>query len=267
MVTSKQILEATGLKSAKTLTRWYRRGVIPEPLIRTHPSGRGKIAYWPDWVLERCKRIAELQRQGHTLKSALAQIESERMFRLIEEVQARPTFPELLSDKKLRLPSGGETDLLSLLNVIIAKDASNAAASEEARKELAAAMQSAKAAGWGLQLLSAGYNPICLFDGDRAEVVADFRVGHMLSEQSPSARAWIVVPLLPPLQKAFAALGLTPPSGPSVGPAPKIWAREGGALVEYDVSLIGPTGFEVIRETAKTVGMSAPEGSENDDEG
>jgi hypothetical protein len=263
MITSRQILEATGLKNAKTLTRWYRRAAIPEPLIRTHPSGRGKIAYWPDWVLDRCKRIVELQRQGHTLGTALAKIEEERILGLLEGIKGRPIFPELLSEKKIALPSGGETDLLLLLNVVIAREASNVAANEEAREELVAAMQSAKAAGWGLQLLSAGYNPVCIFDGSQARIVPDFIVGHMLVEQNPSAPAWIVIPLLAPLQKAFATLGLMPPPRPRAEPAPKIWSREGGAIVEYDVFVFGYTNFEIIRETAKTISVSAPERSEN----
>jgi len=84
-VTSKQILQATGFKSPKTLTRWAKSGIIPGPHVGTHPSGRGKIAYWPDWVLERCQRIAELLRQGHTLGSASSVLENERTLRLIDE--------------------------------------------------------------------------------------------------------------------------------------------------------------------------------------
>src|SRR4051794_10593093 len=103
MVTSQQILQATGLKSQKTLTRWAHARIIPEPLIGTHPAGRDKIAYWPDWVLERCKRIVELQRQGHTLSSALTALEYERMLRTIEEAKTAPDVRKVLSDKKVTL--------------------------------------------------------------------------------------------------------------------------------------------------------------------
>ena len=47
MISTNDILDATGLRSGKTLTRWHQRGLIPKPLIRTHPSGRGKAAYCP----------------------------------------------------------------------------------------------------------------------------------------------------------------------------------------------------------------------------
>ena len=98
-VTSKQILQAAGFKSPKTLTRWAKAGIIPGPHVGTHPSGRGKIAYWPDWVLERCQRIAELLRQGHTLGSASSVLENERTLRLIDEVEKSPDLGELLSKK------------------------------------------------------------------------------------------------------------------------------------------------------------------------
>src|SRR3954449_6251412 len=123
MITSKQILEATGLKSQKTLTRWAHAGIIPEPLIGTHPAGRGKIAYWPDWVLERCKQIVELQRQGHTLSSALATLEHERMLRNIEKVKTAPDVGKVLAEKKVALAGGREVDLGSLLAAFVAKEA------------------------------------------------------------------------------------------------------------------------------------------------
>ena len=75
MKTSAEILKRTGLKSAKTLTRWAKRGIIPVPYIQTHPSGRGKIGYWPDWVLDRCLRIVELRKKGRSLDSALFELE------------------------------------------------------------------------------------------------------------------------------------------------------------------------------------------------
>jgi DNA-binding transcriptional MerR regulator len=78
MVTAKQILAATGLKNAHTLTRWHKHhGIIPHPTIGVSSSGRGKCAYWPDWVLDRCRRIVELQKQGHTLASALRLVDRE----------------------------------------------------------------------------------------------------------------------------------------------------------------------------------------------
>ena len=146
-ITSKQILQATGLKSPKTLTRWAKSGVIPGPHVGTHPSGRGKIAYWPDWVLEHCQRIAELLRQGHTLGSACSVLENERTLRLIEEVEKSPDFGELLS-KKVSLPNGRETNLEFFIDAFITQAAENITVGEALRNKLVAQMRNADVAGW-----------------------------------------------------------------------------------------------------------------------
>jgi DNA-binding transcriptional MerR regulator len=70
MVTTKQILAETSIEDPKTLYRWHRLGVIPPPGKGLAASGRGRISLWPDWVLDRCKRIIELQKQGYSLKGA-----------------------------------------------------------------------------------------------------------------------------------------------------------------------------------------------------
>src|SRR4051812_27606414 len=67
MVTTKQILERTGIQTGRTLTRWYQRGLIPPPEIRISPTGNGKSAYWPDWVVHRCDRIRRLIKSGRSL--------------------------------------------------------------------------------------------------------------------------------------------------------------------------------------------------------
>src|SRR5215213_3199885 len=113
LITSQDILKATGLKSTKTLTRWHQRGVIPAPLIRTHPSGRGKIAYWPDWVLYRCVRIVLLQKQGHSLVSAARVVHLENRDDIAEDVEfSAETISELLASPQQQLGLGREGTLL-----------------------------------------------------------------------------------------------------------------------------------------------------------
>lgn len=67
-VSSKEILERAEIRSGKTLTRWYsEHRLIPPPEVGTHPSGRGKMAFWPAWVLPRCIRIRQLLKSGYSL--------------------------------------------------------------------------------------------------------------------------------------------------------------------------------------------------------
>ena len=71
-VSSAEIREATGL-SQKTLTRWHKGGHIPVPEIGQHPSGRGKMGYYPDHALALVRRIVALKKEGQPLKQAASQ--------------------------------------------------------------------------------------------------------------------------------------------------------------------------------------------------
>jgi hypothetical protein len=254
-ITSKQILQATGLKSAKTLTRWAKSGIIPGPHVGTHPAGRGKIAYWPDWVLERCQRIAGLIRQGHTLGSAASVLENERTLRLIDEVEKSPDRGALLS-KKVQLPNGRETNLELFIDAFIARAVDDITVGEALRNKLIVQLRKAEVAELSLRLFHAGYNPICLFNGERIEVIPDFLVSHRLTDEQSVGSTCLLIPTLPPLRKAFSAFGRTLPKEPVVRPAPKVYAREGDTIVEYQIFLGGQLGFELLRETANTVGFA-----------
>ena len=64
-------------------------------------------------------------------------------------------------------------------------------------------------------------------------------------------------PLLPPLRKLFTALGAAQVvREPSVTPAPKVWVAEGDVMTEYAIYLGGTLGFELLRETAQTIGKT-----------
>ena len=71
-VTSAEIRKATGL-SQKTLTRWHKGGHIPKPEVGQHPSGRGKMGYYPKHVLALVRRIVALKKEGQPLKQAASQ--------------------------------------------------------------------------------------------------------------------------------------------------------------------------------------------------
>ncbi|MHB8894152.1 MAG: hypothetical protein ACYC99_03110 [Candidatus Geothermincolia bacterium] len=79
MITSKELLAATGIKNAKTLTRWHQAGLIPPPHLGTHPSGRGKIAFWDDAVKNRILRLIDYRAQGLTLEAAARKIDKAGM--------------------------------------------------------------------------------------------------------------------------------------------------------------------------------------------
>ncbi len=267
MITSHDILDQTGIKSAKTLTRWHQRGLIPEPLVRTHPSGRGKVAYWPDWVLDRCRKIVELQREGHSLQSAAQVLSVERMGQNIDRVMAERPVSELLAEAKIKLtPTRDGTVLDAFLLAMVGSVGSRLPGATE-RQQLLVQLRDSDAVDQALNLLRAGYAPVLVYDGDRPEIIPDFLLSWRLSDDPPPHTALVVAPLLPNFRKLFPWIDRFVGTSPTAFPAPKIWSREGDAVVEYTYYPAGPIGFELIRETAKVVSKVTNEAGSDADVG
>jgi hypothetical protein len=254
MITSQDILKATGLKSTKTLTRWHQRGLIPEPLVRTHPSGRGKMAYWPDWVLDRCVRIVELQKKGHSLVSAARVLHVEQWDRNYEEVKDyAESISELLASPQSQLGLGDKGTLLDAFHGGVLTSVEHLLTDPADRKALLAQLTAQHAVEQALNLTHAGYTAILVYDGEALEIIPDFLVGHRLSEQEPSPRPLVVTRMLPTLLAIFPSLDDVIDTTPSVRPAPKVWVQERDARMEYVYYPDGIVGFELLRETAKVV--------------
>ena len=84
-VTSAEVLKGTKLKSGKTLTRWYQMGLIPAPVVRTHPSGRGRTGYFDERVVPQINRIRELGARGYGLRAAAAEVDRQDLERAVTE--------------------------------------------------------------------------------------------------------------------------------------------------------------------------------------
>jgi hypothetical protein len=257
MVSSQQILERTGLKSAKTLTRWHQHGIIPQPVVRTHPSGRGKMAYWPDWVLDRCVRIVELQRQGHSLKSAVQTLEMERFSATIDYAQKSPPITDILDSTQFTVSEGRKISMHDVFMLSLLQDVKRLITDTEFLRVLASKIRESKSISFALEMIQAGYNPIMLFDRTELHIVPDFVVGYWLSGETHTNRTYLMISVLPAVRRAFASLGKELKAEPKAWPAPKLWAQDGDATMEYMFYPAGPLGFEVIRETAKVINVSS----------
>jgi DNA-binding transcriptional MerR regulator len=250
MVTSSQILKAAGL-SAKTLTRWHQKGIIPRPAISTSPSGRGKMAYWPDWVLNHCQKIVELQRQGHNLHSAALLLEADRVGNLLKANAALQ-----FGEKEITFQDGVKVNLLDLfLAVILAQLESMATA--DLIHVLVPRLRSLKALDTAVRMLADGYSPVLLISGPDVVIVYDVLVSHWLSERPNQAQPLIVLPLLPLLRKVFTSVGRELGFSPKVRPARKLWRDENGSVNEYEYFQDDIYSLEVVRETEKRIGPTA----------
>ena len=169
MLTSKIVARKTGL-SLKTLTRWSNQGIIPKPAVQTHPSGRGKIGYWPDSVLDRCLRIVQLRKQGHSLSTALVMLGMEDVQQCLANVK-QPTFADLLAQKKVHA-NGMEVDLLEVFQAAIAEDVWNSVLDRDHRPAILTQLvaKDRHLSRIALRLMEAGYSPFLTFDGTTVRV-------------------------------------------------------------------------------------------------
>ncbi len=253
MVTSKDITDKTGL-STKTLTRWHKRGIIPKPAVQTHPSGRGKIAYWPDWVLDRVVQIQKFRAEGNDLRTAARLAHAEMTSEKIHRMRDKPSIADILAGKMVPLKEGGEISLLEMYERLVLSAVFHSPLAADFRGVIAHKMREEEIARRAIELIVGGYNPVLTFDGTDAWVEPDFLMAQMYQKSGPIERCQFIIPLLPPFRELLVAVGATEDyCHPRVTPAPKIWVHQGDATVEYLYFLAGPRGFEIYEESATTI--------------
>ncbi|EAQ80550.1 hypothetical protein [Blastopirellula marina] len=195
-VTSKEIMFATGITNGVTLTRWYQMELIPEPTIRTHPSGKGKIAYWPEWVLDRCLRIKQFRAKGFQLdaiKDILGtdwEMEPQKYKRpyVFAEDQYRRELYEALAGMK-----GDIEAILSNWTQGTKRSGSQPPISDI----------SAEIVEHAIKLAEGGFNPILIISKDAIELTTDFVLAEYLANHREINSAVIAIPLAEELRKYF----------------------------------------------------------------
>jgi hypothetical protein len=250
MVTSKDILAKTGHKNAKTLTRWYQQGIIPKPTVATHPSGRGKIASWPDWVLGRCVRIVELMKEGLSLEEANKTAAFGTYIRNRSRVNSQMRdFWDPKSEEMVKKVEQGSKVFATMVLQEIAPAILDPRLIDRLLEETTkwAVFQEA------LEALHEGWNPILTFDGKDVHVRPDFELVFRLIAESAERKAALCVPLLPALTKTFALLKHELPPPPRITPAPKVWAVEGDATIEYAFEPNEGFRFPILGNTAVVI--------------
>ena len=245
MVTSRQILEKTGIVSIKTLTRWHQRSLIPRPQVLTHPNGRGKMAYWDDWVLERCVRIKQLVQSGESLDSIREMLGSDwgaaernwrRRYRFAE-VSRKMDFDAAVanfSDLAYR-------KLVSLLDVGRRKDSPGL-------NKLDQSLRSKETVERVLELVRQGIQPVLVFDGEQANITADFMVSQMLAGEADRGKPVIVMPLFVEVVRAFTNVVPDIPREPLVSPIARVRRQEDDQTVEHEFRPVGLTDFEMLKQ-------------------
>ena len=201
-LTGKQLLERIGIKSARTLWRWQRHGLIPVPEVKPAPGGRGRTAYWDDTVVDRCFRILELQRLGHSLKEVKAALEH-------TAIQQRTLPPQPRRSKRRRppvriRPKDRFTGTLFALTSDLLTD-------EDLLRALLGQVERLRVFEQARKLVQRKLTPVMVFDGVDAMVIPHTALTEYFENPGPRVQARhrvLVIPLYLPLTDSYVGVEL-----------------------------------------------------------
>ena len=237
-VTSRDIMQAAGISNVATLVRWHgKEGLIPPPDVRTHPNGRGKMAYWPEWVLERCLRIKQLRKEGKSL-AEIRQLLGDDWKKAEREHQRRYVFSEVSHRMDVR---AAHTNLQQAVEQFLAswiKERRAALTRSSVQIVPIEAMQRA------IELMEQVINPVLIVTADNILVTADFAVSVQLASFDSIEDAFMVIPIWRELS-AYAASISKLPKCPAVQPIPRVRAAVGAGTQERLVCVMSSWDFEM----------------------
>jgi hypothetical protein len=264
VITGKQIREKTGL-SRKALKLLAEIGVISRGEVKPHPSvPRGRTALHPDEDLKICMEIVRLRRQkGLSLREAATQYKLYGLKRKIKRGTQKVCASQLfasnfrmrcLEEEAADFVNGEELTLDNMLQNAISNDLGRITRDSEVQEAILSGVEQCKVLDRAIDMLVAGYNPILVWDGLDLKVVPDFRLGHILTSEINEGRPYIVIPLFRYVESVIGPFIDDEKILPTIHAAPKVLAKEGNKLIEYEVLPQGYLGVELLEKTAKVIG-------------
>ncbi|MEW4489467.1 MerR family transcriptional regulator [Thalassoglobus sp. JC818] len=237
-VTSRDIMQAADISNVATLVRWHgKEGLIPPPDVRTHPNGRGKMAYWPEWVLERCLRIKQLRKEGRSL-AEIRQLLGDDWKKAEREHQRRYVFSEVSHRMDVRAAQSNLQQAVEQFLTTWIKERRAANIKSSVQTITVEVMQRA------IELMEQGVNPVLIVTADNILVTADFAVSVQLASFDSIEDAFMVIPIWRELS-AYAAHIATLPECPAVQPISRVKASVNAGSKERLVCVMSSWDFEM----------------------
>ena len=241
-VTSRDIMDAAGIADITTLIRWHgKEMLIPPPDVRTHPNGRGKMAYWPEWVLQRCLRIKQLRKEGKSLAEIRQLLgsdwqQAEREHK--HKHKRRYVFADVSRQMDIRAAHANLQQAVQRFLGTWIKERRAMLTRSSVQTVTAEVMQQA------IELMGKGINPVLIVTTDSVLVTADFAVGLRLSSLHSICDAFMVVPIWRELS-AFAASIAKLPKCPEVRATPRVEEGTGTDSQERIVFVMPSWDFQI----------------------
>ena len=202
-LTGRQLLQQVGLKSARTLWRWQRHGLIPAPEMGLAPGGRGRTSYWEESVVRRCQQIVDLQKRGYSLGAVREALEH-----TVVEEEVASTLRQTFKTKE-----GEEIRQEDLFHARVMARVAGLIRDDELQRTLLVRMRQSQVFEKALRIVHKELNPLLVFDGADVKVAPDGALALYL--QRPDAfphlrRPLVILPLYLLLIESYAWSGDAP---------------------------------------------------------
>ena len=238
MVTSHEILKRTGLKTRRTLTAWYKAGLIPRPRIVKHPSGKGTIAVWPDEVMERCLELINLRKPGRPSRETKINLSIIQLFERAPIRQGRLTPEETLLANTANDGDmiSREDDLPEFFITMLMPSLFPFFPESRSRSEMISKIRAKEVMRQALDIYKTGFYPILMISQDDMEVTSVSLLAHGRAGEAFGNKARLIVPLFEPLERAFRAARIPFPEAKIPSASPTARAPTDSPTTETGVS-------------------------------
>jgi len=243
-VTSQDVMEAAQIGNPVTLTRWRKMGLIPPPDVRTHPSGRGKIAYWPEWVLERCLRIQQLKNTGKSLGEIADLLGSDWEAEHREHQRRRYRF----ADASAQMDR--QAALINLQDAVERVLRGWISSQQSRLRRTSVPIFPSDVVEQAVLMAEQGINPVLVIEADWIGVAPDFLISQKLSQSRSLDRPLFVVPLFDILQ-GFLGKCESIPNEPTMRPSSNVSVFDSDG--EHERRFVATDGwsFEIEKKTGR----------------
>lgn len=243
-VTSREIMDATGIANVATLVRWHgKEKLIPPPEIRTHPSGRGKMAYWPEWVLHRCLRIKQLRKEGRSLEE-IRQLLGDDWEKSEQQHRRRYVFAEVSHQMDVQAAHSNLQQAVEHFLAVWIKERRAAITRSSTQTISSQVVQRA------IDLMEQGIKPVLIVTSDSVLVTADFAVSIRLASLDSLDDTFMVMPIWRELS-AYAAKIVNLPESPAKCAVPRIKETDKASTKESEVYVMTTWDFEIQQPKRK----------------
>ncbi|MES2793563.1 MAG: hypothetical protein V4719_28375 [Planctomycetota bacterium] len=208
------------IKNVKTLTRWYQERAIPEPQIELHPCGIGRIACWPDWVLDHGRVVKRLLGEGQTLKDIAGTFGTN--WTAISARYRKYNFKrasEIVDRQQL---------LLSICDSIYAGVAKHLGDIKRRLDTTSFPPITIQIVSQALALIDSGHNPVLILSAEQTIAVPDFLISLHLSKHFQARDPFLVVPLFAIVMEHEAAIKMV--KKPTTHPVDMVTTSEKGGV-------------------------------------